>query len=420
MTNPQPVKSNSSRRLKRGFLSNAGKGGPTRLVAIVVSVVAMVGLVVALSIRHEKKNSDSQVAKMAPMNLLPGGLKSTPAQEALRKKHADAEAEKAEAQAKSYTPSMPGSQLLAVHEAGLEKPVVADPPSPPPIRIVMPEAPKYTPPEKPAPRTADNAVFEAEAKVQRVAMTTQDTVPDVGLTAEQRKAYENTMAQYDIQAPRTIVVLPEHVSEERAAAAARNQNEREAASPAAAPNKGKVLVPAGRGIYAHTVLSVNSDSGGPIVLEADTGPLMGDRMIGTFTKSGNDRLVVRNSRVEHHGEALDAAGLVVAPDSMETSVASNVDQHYIERFALPAAAAFIQGLGQAAAMSNTATTVSPYGGLTSAIGPMTVAQQAWIGAGAAAQAVGHELTQSTPKGPTIHLDANIGVGVMFLENVVQK
>jgi intracellular multiplication protein IcmE len=156
------------------------------------------------------------------------------------------------------------------------------------------------------------------------------------------------------------------------------------------------------------------------VLEADTGPLTGDRMIGTFAKSGNDRLVVRISRVEHRGESLDVAALVIAPESMETSVASNIDQHYIERFALPAAAAFIQGLGQAAAMSNTATTVSPYGGMTSAIGPMTVAQQAWIGAGAAAQAVGHELTQSTPKGPTIHLDANIGVGVMFLDNVVQK
>jgi intracellular multiplication protein IcmE len=337
----------------------------------------------------------------------------------LRKKHADAEAEKAEAQAKSYTPSMPGSQLLPVHEAGLEKPAVADQPTAAPIRIVVPAPPKYTPPEKPTPRSAENAEFEEEAKVQRVAMTTQDTVPDVGLTAEQRKAYENTMAQYDIQAPRTIVVLPEHVSEERAAAA-RNQNEREAVSTAAAPNKGKVLVPAGRGIYAHTVLSVNSDSGGPIVLEADTGPLMGDRMIGTFAKSGNDRLVVRISRVEHRGESLDVAALVIAPESMETSVASNIDQHYIERFALPAAAAFIQGLGQAAAMSNTATTVSPYGGMTSAIGPMTVAQQAWIGAGAAAQAVGHELTQSTPKGPTIHLDANIGVGVMFLDNVVQK
>ena len=50
---------------------------------------------------------------------------------------------------------------------------------------------------------------------------------------------------------------------------------------------GRVLVPAGRGIYAHTVVAVDSDTNGPIVLEADTGPISGDRMIGTFSKSGN-------------------------------------------------------------------------------------------------------------------------------------
>ena len=44
---------------------------------------------------------------------------------------------------------------------------------------------------------------------------------------------------------------------------------------------------------------------------------------------------------------------MVAPDSMEEAVATSIDQHYLERFVLPAAAAFVQGLGQAAVrMSN--------------------------------------------------------------------
>ena len=105
---------------------------------------------------------------------------------------------------------------------------------------------------------------------------------------------------------------------------------------------------------------------------------------------------------------------------METSVASSIDEHYVERFALPAAAAFVQGLGQAATMSNTTTAVSAYGGVTSSIGPMSLRQQGLIGAGAAAQAVGTALSAATPKGPTAHLDANVSVGVMFLENVVLK
>ena len=74
-----------------------------------------------------------------------------------------------------------------------------------------------------------------------------------------------------------------------------------------------MLVPAGRGVYAHTIVAVDSDTNGPIVLEADTGPIAGDRMIGSFSKSGNDRLIVRVETVEHRGKALEANGIVVAP-----------------------------------------------------------------------------------------------------------
>jgi len=120
-----------------------------------------------------------------------------------------------------------------------------------------------------------------------------------------------------------------------------------------------VLVPAGRGLYAHTILSVNSDTGGPIVLEGDSGPLAGDRMIGTFSKNERDRLIVRITTVNHRGQSLDVHGLAIAPDSMETAIASSVDEHYLERFALPAAAAFVSGLGQAIALSNSTTQLSP-------------------------------------------------------------
>ena len=109
---------------------------------------------------------------------------------------------------------------------------------------------------------------------------------------------------------------------------------------------GRVLVPAGRGIYAHTVVAVDSDTNGPIVLEADTGPISGDRMIGTFSKSGNDRLIVKVKSVEHRGASLEANGLVIAPKLMETAVASSIDEHYVTRFLLPAASAFMSGWGR--------------------------------------------------------------------------
>ena len=112
-----------------------------------------------------------------------------------------------------------------------------------------------------------------------------------------------------------------------------------------------VLIPAGRGVYARTVTAGSSDQGGPVVVEALSGPIAGDRMIGGLERR-EDRLVVSlKSLTLQDGRSVPIDALLVAPDSMETAVASSVDQHYIERFGLPVAAAFVAGLGQAVALS---------------------------------------------------------------------
>jgi intracellular multiplication protein IcmE len=180
---------------------------------------------------------------------------------------------------------------------------------------------------------------------------------------------------------------------------------------------GNILIPAGRGVYAHPILALSSDQSSPVVLQADSGPIAGDRIIGTFSKQ-TDRLVIRVSTIIHNGENIGADGVVVAPDTMEAAVASNVDQHYLSRFILPAAAAFVQGLGQAlATTSNTTAILSPFGGATTSTN-LNFHQQLGVAAGVAAAQIGSTLNQAAPKGPTISLDANVSVGVMFLSNVV--
>ena len=98
-------------------------------------------------------------------------------------------------------------------------------------------------------------------------------------------------------------------------------------------------------------------------------------------------------------------------------MASGVDQHYIARFALPAAAAFVQGLGNAiATTSNTTQVLSPLGGATTTTN-LNFHQQLGVAAGAAAAQIGSTLLEDAPKGPTITLAANVAVGVMFLTDV---
>ena len=246
--------------------------------------------------------------------------------------------------------------------------------------------------------------------------------------ANYTKQIGDLFSQWSGRAPETDVVLPPPAPSngssgnevQPASTAAGTGTGRPAATPVAsvAKDPGTILIPAGRGIYAHPILALSSDQSSPVVMQADSGPIAGDRMIGSFERQ-NKRLVIHIASIVHQGQTIGCDGVVVAPDTMEAAVASGVDEHYLSRFILPAAAAFVQGLGQAiATTSNTTAVLSPFGGATTSTN-LNFHQQLGVAAGAAAGQIGTVLNQEAPKGPTISLDANVGVGVMFLSDVKQ-
>ena len=175
-----------------------------------------------------------------------------------------------------------------------------------------------------------------------------------------------------------------------------------------------MLIPAGKGVYARTKLAANSDTGGPVVVTAESGPIAGDDMMGTFSRR-DDRLVVNLTSITlQDGEQKSVDALVIAPDSMETAVASDVDQHYAARFVLPVAAAFVAGLGQAIEQSNATVAVSPFGGYT-AQNHLNFNQQLGVAAGTAGTQLQQLFLQNAPNGPTVKLAAGVNVGVIFLK-----
>ncbi|CAN2536432.1 hypothetical+protein [Methylocapsa aurea] len=407
--------------------NRGARGGPARLVTIAVVGVSMTALLIGVSSISHPALPESSVAKMPEVDPLPGGMHSNPAQDALLKRHAQSQADKALASGASYTPPLPAAAPLRLVDRREPEEVAVSEPPPEPAVVPIPEpAPIYVPPERP----------QEEARVEQVAANEPpSTNANGGANEEQfKQAVGDLFKQWEGRPPRTDVVLtPATDVREDLAPGHGNRVEPRATSARSAPPAQRqqraaenVLVPAGRGVYAHTVLSVNSETGGPIVLQADTGPLAGDRMIGTFSKNqavgalfgDTERLVVRINSVEHHGQTINVQGLVIAPDSMETAVATSVDQHYIERFALPTAAAFVAGLGQAIALSNSTIGYTPYGGMIQSYGKLDFRQQAGIAGGAAAAQIGQTLQQQTPKGATVFLAANAGVGVIFLSNVI--
>ncbi len=409
-----------------GVFNKTGRASPTRLALAGGGAILLLGVIVVVSFTGQATPPQSQTARMPPVNSLPGGMNTNPNQDRMALQHNQEQAAAADREGRSFTPQMAPSKPLNVPLAAATPDVapVVTPPAPVPIatpalRLATAPAPRPVPPEV--------------RPIQQVAQQTNQADP------RQDQAFHAAVAEvvngWGARPSRTDVVIPPTRSEH-----AGRGNDEEGASGEGGKSYGsaredrsgsaqpastmartlpqQVLVPAGRGVYAHTVLAVNSDTGGPIVLQADTGPIAGDRMVGTFSRAGSsDLLVVKVTSIVHNGQTIPADGVVIAPDTMETAVATSVDQHYLSRFLLPAAAAFVQGLGQAlATTSNTQSVLSPLGGASYST-HLNLDQQLGVGAGVAGARIGSALNQSAPRNSTVNLAANAGVGIMFLSSV---
>ena len=418
----------SFRRSSKSLFTEAGRAGPRRLVVISCVGVSFIALAVALTLSGRHKPQFSFDARMKAVDALPGGLHSSPEQDALAYRADTEQAQNAQLRGKSYTPPIAPSVTVTTAFPQAEQPAPAAPEAPAQPHFVGRPARVY-------PATV---VIPAPTVIQPSPAVATEPAPAAIPVAQQQndaqqqqynQGVEELFSQWEARPPRTDVVLQPaeggHVSAEdnNSDPPATNSRTRGSADNTSdqlnGQEGGQVLIPAGRGIYAHPVLALSSDQASPAVFQADSGPIAGDRMIGSFSRQ-NNRLVVRVSTIIHHGQPISAEGLVIAPETMEASVASGVNQHYLTRFALPAAAAFVQGLGQAIeTTSNTTAVLSPFGGATTTTS-LNLPQQLGVAAGAAASNIGSTLNSAAPKGPTITLDANVAVGIMFLSNVTYR
>ncbi|MBR0668664.1 hypothetical protein GXW71_30210 [Roseomonas hellenica] len=402
--------------------------GPMRFVIIGGSIMVVAAIVVGVSLITTQPPLQSSAARPVNLNPLPGGTNSTPLQDRVALAEDRRQAERAERDGRSFTPPIAASlpvQPVDLAQQPPPPPAVAAPrPQPAPARLAVETAP--------APPRVTLAQQVAQPAPQARPATVAPPADDPAL----RNAVQGLLAGWGGRPPQTTVTLPAAAAgaaegrpsgrpAEPSTMARRLASDEVPASgaPASAAAaggrapQGQVLVPAGRGVYAHTITATNSEAGGPVVLQADTGPIAGARMMGTFTRAGmTDRLVVRITTVNHGGQPISVDGLVVAPDTMETSVATSVDQRFAERILLPAAAAFVEGLGQAIARSNSTAFVSPFGGGT-VTSRLNTEEQLGVAAGAAGARLGQILEQSTPQRATVLLARGASVGVLFLSNV---
>ncbi len=411
----------------RVFSGQAGNG-PRRLAIMGTAATLILATVGGFALVSTPTAPVSKAAKVPNADPLPGGPNGSPYFNQLAREQAKEHGRQAEAAGRSYVAPLEGSTppeptpRIVIADPVIPVPVPRSKPTPPPA--VTMQANPFVPPASGTP---------ASASVQRVS----DTNPQPKVDEQQVAAYDAAMKALFTRLNGKAAETKNWEKKEEAAergsqterggqpengpdglARTRNVSTNATSSTSSLPasrRAGRVLMPADRGVYAVNKLAMSSDGGGPVIVEAGSGPIAGDRMRGAFEQKG-DRLVVMLTSLTHNGRDIPIQAIVVTPDTMETTVASRVEQHYLERFALPAAAAFVAGLGQALAQSNTTSVLSPFGGATG-FTRLNLGQQLGVAAGASGAQIGQTLQQSAPKKATVYLDANTPVGVVFLATV---
>ena len=219
--------------------------------------------------------------------------------------------------------------------------------------------------------------------------------------------------------PESIVVAkPDYLEEKRKAAqeAQRVEEQAQAEGSAAAGEPVEILLEAGRIEYAQLITEANSDAPGPVLVELASGPLAGSRMIGSF-KATDDYLVLTFKTIVVDGVGYTTDAIALDPGTANPGLVTDIDRKYFQRIILPAAAAFIEGMGAAIAETGTSVSVDEGTSTQSTPEPDTT-EEFYKGVEKAAEKVGEVLEKDNARvKPLVRVAAGTHVGILFMEPV---
>lgn len=181
----------------------------------------------------------------------------------------------------------------------------------------------------------------------------------------------------------------------------------------------KTIVPSGTVSYAELLTEANSDVPGPILAQVVSGPLKGARVIGRFQVNDGyaDYLVMTFKLADLNGTDYKINALALDPDTTLGGMATEVDQRYMMRLVLPAAAGFLQGFASALGQGNQNIVTN---------GTTTIVEQSskgtrqglYSGLGTAAQTASQFFqTQANQTKPLVRVAAGTPMGLFFVDTV---
>lgn len=182
----------------------------------------------------------------------------------------------------------------------------------------------------------------------------------------------------------------------------------------------EILVPAGTIVYAQTLTEANSDVPGPVLARISSGALTGSRVLGDF-QTTETKLVLNFNKVVIRGITYDIDAIALDPKTTLPAVATDVDHRYWKRFILPAAARFIEGMGDAIA-NREQTNVSVNGStVTSSKPDLNTTEELAAGFADGTASIAEDLdAEGDDVQPLVRVHAGTPVGILFLEPVIKQ
>lgn len=269
-----------------------------------------------------------------------------------------------------------------------------------------------------------------EERQKREAMEGKPSAPQVDPNAQIIDRLSKSMLQQmqtilDAQAivkPQSEIITGADWLEKKAR---EREEKQEKAKAAAAANQKTdpvvldIIQPAGTIEYAQLITEANSDAPGPVLAQVMSGPLKGARLLGSF-KTEENYLVLTFKTVVVDGVSYTADVVALDPSSANPGIVTEIDQRYFKRVILPAAAAFVEGMGTAIAESGS-TSVSVSGETVVQTEEKLDTRQELLkgveeGAGKISEFLDKEAGEVKP---LIKVHAGTAVGILFLSPVTE-
>ncbi len=182
----------------------------------------------------------------------------------------------------------------------------------------------------------------------------------------------------------------------------------------------EILVPAGTIEYAQLITEATTDAPGPVLAEVVSGPLRGSRIIGAF-QATDEYLVLNFNVVVVDGVSQPASAVALDPEDAKPGVITEVDNRYFKRVVLPAAAAFVEGLGDAISESGTTTITISGDTVSESEEDKSNDQEVASGVTEAGEKLADILDEEAERTrPLLRVAAGTPVGVLFLQPVIKN